>query len=152
MKTCAKCKKTKPRVDFYKDYSGNRDGLDSYCKVCHNASCKASRARSGDRARVSSTEASRRWRLRNPETNRERARIQARKYRGSHKVKARRKLYWEIQTGRMIRPEACERCHEKKRITGHHDDYSKPLEVTWLCYQCHADVDRETRRKLKETP
>lgn len=41
---------------------------------------------------------------------------------------------------RLVRPEACENCNaipEHGPLHGHHDDYSKPLEVRWLCRSCH---------------
>lgn len=35
-------------------------------------------------------------------------------------------------------PEKCSRCGKPGRIIAHHPDYSKPLEVEWLCRPCHA--------------
>jgi hypothetical protein len=29
------------------------------------------------------------------------------------------------------------------RIEGHHFDYSKPFEITWLCYLCHKIIHKE---------
>jgi hypothetical protein len=29
------------------------------------------------------------------------------------------------------------------RIEGHHFDYSKPFEITWLCYLCHKMIHKE---------
>lgn len=60
-----------------------------------------------------------------------------------HKEKwlARAKVRYAVKTGRIVKPEKCEVCGKRyKRIEGHHPDYSKPLEVIWLCTGCHADV------------
>lgn len=42
-----------------------------------------------------------------------------------------------IQAGELVRPAVCSRCGGGKRIEAHHPDYSKPLEVMWLCRRCH---------------
>lgn len=36
----------------------------------------------------------------------------------------------------LLKPKPCEVCGEPK-VDGHHEDYLKPLEVTWLCRKCH---------------
>lgn len=58
---------------------------------------------------------------------------------------ARVKLGYQIKTGKIRRPETCKHCHKKKKVEGHHTDYSKPLEVDWLCRQCHVDADKQMR-------
>lgn len=42
-----------------------------------------------------------------------------------------------IREGKIIR-QPCEVCDNPK-TAAHHDDYSKPLEVRWLCYKHHTD-------------
>lgn len=36
-----------------------------------------------------------------------------------------------------LKPKPCEKCGSKKNVIAHHDDYSKPLKVRWLCESCH---------------
>ena len=52
---------------------------------------------------------------------------------------ARAKLYQDVKralrSGELVR-EACETCGEIA-VEAHHADYSKPLEVRWLCRSCH---------------
>lgn len=49
-----------------------------------------------------------------------------------------------INRGKLVR-QPCEVCGEIK-VDAHHDDYSKPLEVRWLCRLHH----RQHHAKLKE--
>jgi hypothetical protein len=61
-----------------------------------------------------------------------------------------------IADGRAVRPSTCSRCGKEGRIEGHHNDYSKPLDVIWLCRRCHVEEharkalenDREVRSDL----
>lgn len=50
----------------------------------------------------------------------------------------RRKLQTAVKTGKIIKPLICDTCKENKVLQGHHEDYSKPLDVMWLCSKCHA--------------
>jgi hypothetical protein len=49
--------------------------------------------------------------------------------------------------GRIVKPAACEGCNREKRLHMHHDDYSRPLAVTFLCVDCHALRHRALEQK-----
>ena len=53
----------------------------------------------------------------------------------SERHKARAAMTWAITSGRLKRL-PCEICGAKK-VEGHHEDYSKPLDVRWLCTKHH---------------
>ncbi len=42
-----------------------------------------------------------------------------------------------IRRGDLVNPGRCEQCGSDKAVNGHHDDYSKPMGVRWLCQKCH---------------
>lgn len=53
------------------------------------------------------------------------------------------KVMWNaIRRGDLIRPPTCDRCGQETDVDGHHTDYSRPLDVQWLCRSCHQFVTR----------
>lgn len=81
-----------------------------------------------------------RRRSQDPEKFRARERAASKKRPVDKKVLARRALNGAVRRGKILRPSTCERCGQvRKVVTGHHPDYSKPLEVEWLCYECHGN-------------
>lgn len=58
-----------------------------------------------------------------------------------HKHKARIKVWWRLVHGTIIKPDECVRCQSRTSdLEAHHPDYSKPLEIQWLCVPCHVIV------------
>jgi hypothetical protein len=51
---------------------------------------------------------------------------------------------YHIIAGNLVRPTTCEQCGASGcRIEATHYDYSRPLDVRWLCVSCHRRWDRE---------
>jgi hypothetical protein len=48
-----------------------------------------------------------------------------------------------------ISGQRCQRCKIKLARVRHHEDYSKPYEVSLLCYKCHSEIHSEKRRQEK---
>jgi hypothetical protein len=63
------------------------------------------------------------------------------------KDRAKRIVRAAIDDGSLVRPTTCQKCGEipapyrdgRSPIQAHHHDYSKPLDVEWLCIKCHRD-------------
>ena len=47
---------------------------------------------------------------------------------------------YAVRTGKLIRPDRCSVCDKTCVPQGHHPDYSKPLEVIWVCHNCHVAI------------
>ena len=45
------------------------------------------------------------------------------------------------QLGLLTRPRCCAWCRRRLRLERHHWDYDEPLNVTYLCVDCHAIAD-----------
>lgn len=58
------------------------------------------------------------------------------------KAKARNTVNWAVYVGKLSKPSFCDECTSKSRIEAHHEDYNLPLEVLWLCTDCHADLHK----------
>ena len=75
--------------------------------------------------------------------NRERKNAHAKTQRERYpeKEKARAKLKREVRLGNVVKPKNCSSCGiEPRVIEGHHEDYSFPLVVIWLCSKCHRQL------------
>lgn len=77
------------------------------------------------------------WRKRDQDAINERQRTERR--RNPEKVRARDAVANAIRRGKLSRL-PCEVCGEVKS-EAHHGDYSKPLEVRWLCRPHHLEAD-----------
>jgi len=75
-----------------------------------------------------------------PDGWRERRRLATQRWREKNREKqaAHNAISRALASGKIERPEHCERCGEECRPEAHHEDYEKRLEVVWLCRHCHA--------------
>lgn len=136
-KTCTKCKIEKPLSEYHKSSSKYAlDGHFYYCKVCKSS--------------VSSVEYKK---------NREGYFRRAKKFRSTEKGKElAKKNYYDTKKNRPVIYAArvalnnavqngtlkrlpCEACGALK-TDGHHPDYSRPLEVNWLCRLHHMEIHK----------
>ena len=155
-KTCFKCRVPKPLTAFYA-HPGMADGHFGKCKECMKADVKKNRkdkieqytqyekqraqqphrieARKEYAAtpegREAGNRAKRAWEARNPE-----------------KKKAATAVSNAVRDGKLVRGKNCQVCGSDRNIEAHHEDYSKPFEIVWLCKKHHWQAD-EKRRLLE---
>lgn len=61
------------------------------------------------------------------------------------KARAREITKAAIKRGDLVK-QPCADCGAAGPVDSHHHDYSKPLEVTWLCKPCHRKRHKRRRR------
>ena len=50
------------------------------------------------------------------------------------------------ETGKLVPPFCCEEClSPSDSLDAHHEDYSKPYDVRWLCKKCHHEYHQHVR-------
>lgn len=59
------------------------------------------------------------------------------------KVLARCSVAYALKKGFLIKPQRCSSCKNFGKIQAHHPDYSKRLEIVWLCVTCHHLIDKK---------
>lgn len=129
MKKCFKCDEVLPMAEFY-PHPRMTDGHLGKCKKCTRYDTRQNRS-----ARRAQYNAYDRERSKSP------TRIAAiRASRATEKKLATQAVYNALQHGRLTR-EPCVVCGELKS-EAHHTDYSKQLDVMWLCRRHHAALHR----------
>ncbi len=58
------------------------------------------------------------------------------------KRSARSKVSNALRDGRIQKPEFCEDCGTKEKLEAHHQNYTKQLDIRWLCTLCHGKTHR----------
>lgn len=142
-KTCSECGRKLPLNEFNKNRN-NKDGLQDRCRDCFSA-----------------------YNKKRYEANREKIKTRVRKYRDenienvfvtrmkmceknpNHK-NANEAVSLALKTGKLVKPDHCMACGCKDtehRIEAHHSDYSRPLDVIWVCTPCHRHLDQRRRER-----
>ena len=134
-KVCSRCKQEKSKSEFFLSRRA-KDSLQDWCKTCklsyqRSPTGKESKKKSGKKYRQSPAgreaqkKSDKKQRLKFPE-----------------KEKARQAVKYAVGIGGLIRPWYCELCFITCQPEAHHLDYSKPLEVEWLCFDCHKKLHK----------
>lgn len=157
MKRCYLCKLEKPLDEFHK-CATRKDGLQTKCIPCQREYQRIRRStaegKEYDRIRRKiynsklSTkelrkEAQRRYRATDYGKSKTKERSLRFRQTQTFKVAAHSKFKSAIKSG-LISRQPCEICG-KSPADGHHFDYSKPLDVRWLCRLHHAKEHQQCR-------
>lgn len=152
-KVCFKCQIIKPLSDFYK-HKQMGDGHLNKCKDCTKKDVGKHREenlekiREYDRNRPNHEERLQRNKeYAKSERGRKASAIVCSNYRAKQKLryKAHNMINYALSSGKISRPETCSCCNIGCVPHGHHNDYTKPLEVIWLCVDCHIAFHKEVK-------
>lgn len=133
-KICSQCKEIKDKTQFFFVYKVKNKFLRGECKECTRKYKRIWRIKNREKCRI--------YGVKSYYLHR-RKRIKAVvKYNIENKLKynARRKLEYAVRCGVLSRPKICPKCLTHNNVEAHHEDYSKPLEVKWLCRICHTKL------------
>ena len=133
-KTCFKCGVEKPLDKFYL-HPQMSDGRLNKCKECTKSdgrlnNRKAHRKRSKYERERFKEPARKRMLL---EYQRHRRRVHP------ERARAHGSVWRALKSGKITRG-PCEVCGTEVRVQAHHDDYSRELDVRWLCFVHHREV------------
>lgn len=144
MRRCSKCGEDKPESEFYK-HKGMKDGLRPNCKSCSYVTWRKYYESHKDEL----LQYYKRYREDNP--NYHSPSVQRYNKNNPEKRRANVKLNHAVEQGLMRKPSVCAVCGvEHAIIHGHHEDYSKPLEVIWVCPKCHKQIHADKAKQAAE--
>ena len=140
MKPCIHCKQIKPLGEFY-CHPMMGDGHLNVCKPCKRLYARTYAKTEAGYANAAKRQRTERRHLWQDEYERKRRAMSPEKFRA-------RNTFWRaLKNGKILKQPKCQfpRC-EFTKVEGHHDDYSRPLEILWLCKFHHRQRDIEIGR------
>lgn len=137
----------KPNPSVSRARQAERSGQATRCDCGTCTTCKKRLSARVLRARrslkINSTR--KEWRERNSDRVQAQAREQIKSWRSEDENKIKQRAHSTVKralkSGVLTR-ESCEECGDPN-VHAHHDDYSKPLEVRWLCPRHHGEQHRK---------
>jgi hypothetical protein len=158
MKRCSKCEVEKSEDCFWRR-NNRSSGVNSECKECaaRRRTKRYSENKVLFRAKRKEYYAKNREKLCASQVEGQKGNVKYRKYQNSYLIKkkktgdkkfiARYMLHLAVKTGMIIRESKCTQCLIEGKVEGHHEDYNKPLDVIWLCTQCHRALHQRMKSK-----
>jgi hypothetical protein len=162
-KKCTRCGAEKPHSEYYLGGRRHKRCLNSWCKTCQNEWGREYSKINRERIRIRAKEYRhenpdlfieraravyprraakiKEWARNNKEKRCETSRVSRQKF--PEKFRARAALHKALRLG-VLKRGRCEVCGAEK-TQAHHDDYSKPLEVRFLCPKHHMEIHRRKR-------
>lgn len=128
MPQCSRCGATKPKGEFYRSASA-ANGCRSECKECS----RKDDARPAYRERRRKYATSKKGRKANGKAVKRYVESNPKK-RACHEA-----VRHALVDGELVNPGVCETCDTATKLYAHHDDYDRPLDVSWLCFTCHVN-------------
>jgi len=143
-KECFKCHVLKPIAEFY-PHNRMKDGHLNKCKDCAKSDIKNNYRRlvkdplwvlkERERCRIKSSIARKNGKCSKVSY----ATQQAWRVRNRQKSRAHNSAAKAVKKNLIVPKQECESCGATGiKLQKHHEDYSKPLDVTWLCSVCHG--------------
>ena len=140
-KKCSGCGRELPLSEFNKCRS-NKDGLQNRCRRCFSEYNKKRYAANPDKYKADV----KKYRMENP-GNELATRLKICE-RNPNQKNAYMVVDAALRCGVLVKPHVCSACgcqDTEHRIEAHHYDYSKPLDIIWLCTPCHRKADASRR-------
>ena len=105
------------KAEYYRAYDADRYQNDGRVKERHE------RYRKSDNGKKAMMRARKKWEKKAPEKK------------AAHII-----LNNAVRGGKIEKPDRCSICGVLGRIHGHHEDYTKPIDVIWCCQKCHVQL------------
>lgn len=153
MKVCRECKTEKPLSDFYK-HPKMADGHLNKCTACVKS--RVTKHREANLEKIQAYDKLRSNKPHRVEARKKYSKTEAGKQAKKKAIDAYKKRHPmvyashvitgnAIRAGKLLQASNCSVCNSTEKIEGHHDDYTKPLDVRWLCEKCHKQWHRENK-------